>query len=24
VNDPAVWEPGFGEMERMVGVAEAG
>jgi oligoendopeptidase F len=24
VDDPAVWDPGFGEMERMVGVAEAG
>ena len=24
VDDPAVWEPGFGEIERMVGVAEAG
>ena len=24
LDDPAVWEPGFAEMERMVEVAEAG
>ena len=24
LDDPGVWEPGFEEMERMVGEAEAG